>query len=100
MRCGAIEEAQHMRLQKRLRNPAAGGGIRRNHCIRASLEQVLFSIFFRSAGNDLQLGVQTPRGQDDVHVGRIGGGSGNQSARSFNVDLAKRVFMGGIAHQG
>src|SRR5208283_86660 len=61
---------------------------------------MLLGFFFAGAGYDLKLRAEAARGQDDVDVGGVGGGGGDQSASVFDTQLAQNMCLGGVAGQG
>ena len=99
VRGGGVEKAYHMRTQERLRDALAGEMIRRNHGIRARFQQMFLRIFLAGAGNDFQLRIQAARREHDVEIRGICGGSGHQAESPLDMDLAQRLFLGGIAHE-
>ena len=96
---GGIEKAHHVGPQKRLRDSLPGKQVGQNHRISAGLQQMLLRIFFAGAGNDFQLGIESPRSQHDVEVGGVGGGGGHQAAGAFNVGFAQGLSLGSVAGQ-
>ena len=63
-------------------------------------DQVLLSIFFAGARDDVELGIETACGKDDVDVGGVGGGGRNQSPGAIDVEFAQHMRLRGIANQG
>ena len=65
----------------------------------ASGDQMLLRLLFAGAGKNAQLGVKTARRQNNVHVGRVGGGGGHQTQGAFYVGFAQYLFLGCVANQ-
>src|ERR1019366_1835080 len=59
---------------------------------------VLLGIFFAGARNNVELGVQAARSQDDVDVGGVSGSGGHQSAGALDSQFAQHMRLGGVAH--
>src|SRR5437868_12193965 len=60
---------------------------------------MLLGIFFAGASDNLQLGIQATRSENDVEVGRVGGSGSDQPARPLDMRFAQRLFLGRVAHQ-
>ena len=89
---GGIEEIDHVGTHKGLRNAITGEVVGRDHRIGARRQQVLLGIFFRGARDDLQLGIQAARSEDDVDVDGVGGRGRHQALRLFDTALAAVLF--------
>src|SRR5205807_6681955 len=57
---------------------------------------MLLGIFFAGASDNLQLGIQATRSENDVEVGRVGGSGSDQPARPLDMRFAQRLFLGRV----
>ncbi len=98
-RRGDVEEVEHVRAEKRLRNAMAGEGVGRDDGVGAGGDQVLLRLLLAGAGDDAQFRVKAARGEHDVHVGGVGGGGRDQPAGALDVGIAQNLLLGGVADE-
>ena len=95
-----IEKIHHVRTHESLRDSISGEGIGQHNRIGARGKQMLFGIFLAGPGDDLQIGIHSSRGEDDIDIDSIRGGCSHQTFGVFDAHLFQNVLMGSVAHLG